>query len=511
MLKVILSIVVLFLLLLPINSFSLDEIGQDKKTIKKIYSISSPSSKIGTNGFADIIETLTPAVVNISTSRIRGIDQSDIDIDETLNSFSSNSIFQNFQDLLESKEDRDKEVLSLGSGFIISKDGYVVTNYHVIKDADEIKINLNDSRSFKAKIIGHDSKTDLALLKIATKEDLPYVKIGNSDKSRIGEWVIAIGNPFGLGGSVSVGIISANNRDINSGRSDNYIQTDAAINKGNSGGPLFNIKGEVIGVATAIFSPSGGNIGIGFATPSLIAKDIIKELKNKGTITRGWLGVSVQNVTKEIASAIGLDSIEGAFVIEINKKGPAQKAKILPTDIIIEFNGQKIKEMKDLPRIVSSTPVNKKVKVKIIRQGSVKIIKVKIAKLDEEYISKIAQENLILGNNKASDKILGIGLVNLTKKIKENNKIKNNAKGILITDIDKNSKAYKESIEIGDIILSANQIPIESISDLKKIIKDLKNKNRKSILLFVNREKLIKTSNFIQRQSYSFTITLPLN
>ena len=261
MLKVILSIVVLFLLLLPINSFSLDEIGQDKKTIKKIYSISSPSSKIGTNGFADIIETLTPAVVNISTSRIRGIDQSDIDIDETLNSFSSNSIFQNFQDLLESKEDRDKEVLSLGSGFIISKDGYVVTNYHVIKDADEIKINLNDSRSFKAKIIGHDSKTDLALLKIATKEDLPYVKIGNSDKSRIGEWVIAIGNPFGLGGSVSVGIISANNRDINSGRSDNYIQTDAAINKGNSGGPLFNIKGEVIGVATAIFSPSGGNIG----------------------------------------------------------------------------------------------------------------------------------------------------------------------------------------------------------------------------------------------------------
>ena len=490
----------ILILLLPINSFA-----QEKK-----YSISTPTSRIASEGFADIVEVLLPAVVNISTSQ-KIANKNSVAIEEMFSNVPPGSIFESFKDLLENQP-KSREVTSLGSGFVVSKDGYIVTNNHVIDKADKITVNLHDSRSFDAKVIGVDKKTDLALLKIDANQDLSYVKMGDSSKSRIGEWVIAIGNPFGLGGSVSVGIISAHGRDISSGNFDNFIQTDAAINKGNSGGPLFNIKGEVIGIATAIFSPSGGNVGVGFATPTSLAKQVIEQLKEEGKVTRGWLGVSIQDVTKEMADTIGMNEPRGAFVADVVKDGPADKAGILPTDIITRFDGQKIIEMKDLPKVVASTRVGKKAEVQVIRQGKAKILKAKIQKLDEEKL-KTAETygSESLGGSKASETVLGMDLADLTKKVKEQNKIKSNTKGILVVDVQKGSEAKKKKIEKGDIILSANQIPVSSISDLKNVIKKLKKEDKENIFLFIKREKLIKSNNFIQQKSATFAVILTLS
>ena len=248
------------------------------------------------------------------------------------------AILDDFRNKLENQlKNQKKKISSIGSGFIISKDGLIVTNNHVIEESSEIIVNLNDGSKYKAKIIGVDKKTDLALLKISADKDLKFVKFGDSTKARIGDWIIVIGNPYGLGGSVSVGIVSARSRDINNGQVDDFIQTDAAINKGNSGGPLFNSRGEVIGISTAIFSPSGGNVGIGFATPSATAAQIIKQLKEQGEVTRGWLGVSVQDISEEIAQSMQMEGVKGVFVVEVTKDGPADKAGILPADVITKF------------------------------------------------------------------------------------------------------------------------------------------------------------------------------
>jgi serine protease Do len=492
---------IVFSLVNPQSSFS-------ENSTKK-YSISTPLSKINTNGFADIVESLLPAVVNISTTQI--VQQKDsLSSKKIFDNLPPGSIFENFRDLLENQPLEDKEVNSLGSGFIISKDGYIVTNYHVIDKSNKITVNLSDSRSFEAKVIGTDKKTDLAVLKIDNVEDLPFVKMGDSDNSRIGEWVIAVGNPFGLGGSVSVGIISASGRNISSAKSDDFIQTDAAINKGNSGGPLFNIKGEVIGIATAILSPSGGNVGVGFATPTSIANAVIDQLKSGGEVVRGWLGVSIHEVSEEIAKAIGMSNPRGAFIVEVVKDGPAEKYGILATDIITKFDGQKVQKMRDLPKIVARTEIGKIVDVQVIRQGKSKIFSVKIEKLDEEKIKKDAGESLESTKTKSIETILDIGLANLNKEVRENNQIKEETKGVLIVEIKKNSEASKKGLEKGDIILSANQITISSIKDLQNIIKDLKENKKESILLFVKREKLIKSNNFIQQRSSKFAIILPL-
>lgn len=299
-------------------------------------------AQIMTKGFADIVENLLPMAVNISTTQ----------------EFGNN-----------------------GTGFIISADGYIATNNHVIENTKEITVGLSDGSKYKAKVIGADKKSDLAVIKINAGKELPFAKFGDSAKTRIGDWIVIIGNPYGLGGSVSVGIVSAQGRSINGDQNSDFIQTDAAINKGNSGGPMFNIDGEVIGVSTALFSPSGGNVGIGFAYPSLVAEPIIRQLKEQGEIVRGWIGISIQDISGEMAEALSIPKSNGALVTDITPEGPSDLAGIIASDVIIKIGNQAIVEMKTLPQIIAQMPIGKNVPITILRNGKAKILSVKISKM----------------------------------------------------------------------------------------------------------------------------------
>ncbi len=365
--------------LLTFNSLAQEKLGevyQEKPAFKTQIS----SSQIGKNGFADIVENLLPSVVNISA--IQNSPNKNIDL-SFLDDLSDDSAFSNLRDRVKKDpnlmKNQVKKSSSVGSGFLISKDGFIVTNNHVIEDAKEIKVSLNDGRKFDATIIGTDEETDLALLKIESDEELPFAVFGDSFKARIGDWVIVIGNPYGLGGSVSVGIVSANNRSVN--RLENFIQTDAAINKGNSGGPMFNINGEVIGVNSALFSPSGGSVGIGFANPSSLAFEIISQLMENGEVIRGWIGVSVQNISQDYAKSAHLESQKGAFIIEVMPQSPAHDAGLIQGDVILEFDKKEILDMKDLPKIVVKSEVGRRYKMRILRNGKERIISIKIGKM----------------------------------------------------------------------------------------------------------------------------------
>lgn len=463
-----------------------------KKEVEAVTSevVASPK-QLASSGFADMVEEVLPAVVNITATQDPSANNSGVIDPNLLSDLPKSPLFEEFRNQLEEQlrgqPNSRRKLSSIGSGFIISKDGYIVTNSHVIDDSDDINVSLNDTSRYKAKIVGIDKKTDLALIKINPDKELRTVKFGDSNKMRIGDWVIVVGNPYGLGGSVSVGIVSARSRDINNGQSDEFIQTDAAINKGNSGGPLFNIKGEVIGISTAIFSPSGGNVGIGFATPSSNAQQIIKQLREQGEVTRGWLGVSVQDVTDEIAESMKMEKTRGAFVNEITPEGPADKAGILPTDIIIKFDDQEITEMKLLPKTVAKTAVGKVAQVTVLRRGKVKILKVKVGKMKDDEVKKSenkpsAKKQVI----KPSVQILGIGLVELGDKLKKERNVDANVHGLLIADVANKSEAGDKGVVPGDIIVSANQAPISSISELQKIIDDTK-KTTKKLFLFVKR------------------------
>lgn len=466
------SILAIFLLIsTPPSSFA-----QTKNLKEKNRTIPHKNQLIPS--FADTVEDLLPTVVNISTSQ---------DLYNIRNSYDDDKL-QIIEDLKKNNEiqlNRDferRKITSIGSGFIISSDGYIVTNGHVIEDSSDINVNLYDGSKYKAKLIGVDKKTDLALLKINSNKELKFAKFGDSNIARIGDWAIVIGNPYGLGGSVSIGIISARGRDIKNGQSDEYIQTDAAINKGNSGGPLFNSSGEVIGISSAIYSPSGGSVGIGFATPSSNAIQIISQLRNQGEVSRGWIGVSVQDLTAELADSLRLEKARGAFVSDVVINGPADKAGIVPTDIIIRFDEQDVEDMKSLPKIVSNTIIGKIVKVSVWRHGKIKNLNIVIEKSrDDELKSDYKKNDLKLGEKKLIPKngqILGLTL--------SETKTTNLDGGLLINDVNNKSEAYDKGIMVGDIILSANQNSLNSIDYLRELIKDSAQKNKK-IFLFLKR------------------------
>ena len=397
-----------------------------------------PAAARGPDNIADVAEQVISAVVNVSTSQ-----KVDAHIGNLPDLPPGSPMEKFFDDFFkhhhgQNNDDGDSEphrVSSLGSGFIIDPIGIVVTNNHVIADADEINVILNDGTKLKADLVGKDVKSDLAVLRVHTDKPLKAVKFGNSDKLRLGEWVIAIGNPFSLGGTVTAGIVSARNRDINSGPYDNYIQTDAAINRGNSGGPLFNLNGEVIGINTAIISPSGGSIGIGFAIPSDSAKPVLDQLQQYGEAKRGWLGVRIQQVTDELAESLDLGSPHGALVAGIDDKGPAKPAGIQPGDVVVKFDGHDVKEMRDLPRIVADTPVGKEVDVVVIRKGKEQTLKVTIGRLKED--KKVAEvetkKDALPPQKSVVQKTLGLELSSLTDDVRKRFRIRDDVKGVVVT------------------------------------------------------------------------------
>ena len=475
-----LLILAIFLLVnYPASSFAQVKTINNFKEKKNKSSSYQPRKNQLISSFADTIEELLPTVVNISTSQDLYTNRNSLEEDKL-------QIIEDLKKNNESSPNRDfeskRKITSIGSGFIISSDGYIVTNGHVIEDSNDINVNLHDGSKYKAKMIGVDKKTDLALLKITTNKELKYAKFGDSNMARIGDWAIVIGNPYGLGGSVSIGIISARGRDIKNGQSDEYLQTDAAINKGNSGGPLFNANGEVIGISSAIYSPSGGSVGIGFATPSSNAIQIIGQLRNQGEVYRGWIGVSVQDLSPELADSLRLEKVRGAFVSDVVINGPADRAGIFPTDVIIRFDEQDVDGMKSLPKIVSNAPIGKNVKVSIWRHGKIKNLNIAIEKAREDELKTDSKKN----DPKLSEKKITPKTAQILGLTLSENKTTNVDGGLTITELNNKSEAYDKGIMVGDVILSANQNSVNSIDYLRELIKDSYQKNKK-IFLFLKR------------------------
>jgi serine protease Do len=451
----------------------------------------------GPDGIADVAEKVIDAVVNISTSQTVEAKGGPGEGRGAMPQLPPGSPFEDFFDDF-FKNHRGQggprggdlqphKTNSLGSGFIVDTSGIVVTNNHVIADADEINIILNDGTKIKADIVGVDKKTDLAVLKFKPPHPLTAVKFGDSDKLRLGEWVIAIGNPFSLGGTVTAGIVSARNRDIASGPYDNYIQTDAAINRGNSGGPLFNLDGEVIGVNTLIISPTGGSIGIGFAVPSKTVAGVVDQLRQFGELRRGWLGVRIQQVTDEIAESLSIKPARGALIAGVDDKGPAKPAGIEAGDVVVKFDGKDIKEPKDLSRVVADTAVGKEVDVVIIRKGEEQTKRVTLGRLeDNDKPQPAAAKSAPEPEKLVTQKALGLDLANLSKDLRGRYKIKDSVKGVLITNVDAASDAADKRLSAGDVIVEVAQEAVANAADIKKRVDQLKKDGKKSVLLLVS-------------------------
>ena len=446
----------------------------------------------GPENIADVAEQVIDAVVNVSTSQkvdphIGAVP--DLPPGSPMEKF-FDDFFKHHHGQGGDAENEPHRINSLGSGFIIDSSGLIVTNNHVIDGADEISVILNDGTKLKAELVGKDSKSDLALLRVHYDKPLKFVKFGDSDKLRLGEWVIAIGNPFSLGGTVTAGIVSARNRDINSGPYDNYIQTDAAINRGNSGGPLFNLNGNVIGINTAIISPSGGSIGIGFAIPSDSAIPVIDQLQKYGEARRGWLGVRIQEVTDELADSLNIGPARGALVAGVDGKGPAKPAGIEPGDVVVAFDGHDIKEMRDLPRIVADTPVGKQVDVVVIRKGKQATLKVTVGRLkDDEKVAEAETKKETTPEHKSVvQKTLGLELSSLTDDARRKFKIRDNVKGVLVTGVDPSaaSDVPDRHFEAGDVIVEVQYQPVGTPADLQKRVDELKSQGKKVAVLLVS-------------------------
>ena len=433
--------------------------------------------------FADLAEALTPSVVNISTSTLVNRDG-----DNSLQ-FPPGSPFEDF---FEEFQDRDnpRTAQALGSGFIVSAEGYVVTNTHVIDGADAIRVTLYNDRSFDAELIGRDAKTDIAVLKIEPEDEvLQPVAFGDSDQMRVGDWVLAIGNPFGLGGSVTAGIISARGRDIGTGPYDDFIQTDASINRGNSGGPLFNLDGEVIGINTAMFSQSGGSVGIGFAIAANLASNVVDQLSEYGQTRRGWLGVFIQEITPEIAENFGLENENGALVSSVHKEGPAETAGIKAGDVVIAFNGKPIEEMRSLPRIVAESPIGKPIDMVVMRDGKKITLSVTLGVLEEAEESGLlasapseAETSTELNNEK-----LGFVLEALTPERRQDFSVGDDVNGVVILDVVSGSAADAAGLMIGDVIRRIGKSSVDTLDKADAAIRREMENGKTSIVLLINR------------------------
>lgn len=434
------------------------------------------------DSFADLAERISPSVVNITTSTTvagRTGPQGIVPEGSPFEDF-----FREFQDRNGPRGDTPRRSSALGSGFVISEDGFIVTNNHVIEGADEILIEFFEGFELPAKLVGTDPNTDIALLKVEAEGALKFVSFGDSDKARVGDWVMAMGNPLGQGFSVSAGIVSARNRAL-SGSYDDYIQTDAAINRGNSGGPLFNMDGEVIGVNTAILSPNGGSIGIGFSMASNVVTRVVDQLKEFGETRRGWLGVRIQDVTEDVAEALGLEKAKGALVSDV-PDGPAKEAGILAGDVIVSFDGVEVEDTRQLVRVVANAPVGKAVRVVINRDGATQTLLVTLGRR-EEAEGAVPAAAPAEPEAPAQLDLLGLTLSPLDDDLRQGLELADNVNGLAVVAVDETSEAFEKGLRSGDVITEAGQSEVLTLDDLQARIDEAREAGRKSILLLVRR------------------------
>ncbi len=442
---------------------SVDAVRQNVRTVAL--------SADGLPSFSRLVNLVKPAMVNISTTAVMKGPDMQMGPMNPFRDFFGDDFMDKFFGNAPKKEFKQR---SLGSGFIIDREGYILTNNHVVEKASTIKVKLSDEKEYDATVVGRDPKTDIALIKIDAKRDLPAAVFGDSDKLEVGDWVVAIGNPFGLEHTVTAGIVSAKGRVIGAGPYDDFIQTDASINPGNSGGPLLNLKGEVIGINTAIVS---GGQGIGFAIPVNVAKEMLSQLKTKGKVTRGWLGVVIQKVTPEIGKSFGLKESEGALVSDVVEQGPADKAGIKRGDVIVSFNGKNIRDNEVLPRLVGATEIGKKAKVGIIRDGKAMEIEVVIGELPEE--------GLRASKKPETEKDFGLVVQEITPEISKHLNLKDK-RGVIVTDVTPGSPAQDADIRSGDIIVEVARKPVKTIAEFKQIMS--KANLKEGVVMLVKRE-----------------------
>jgi serine protease Do len=451
------------------------------------------------DSFSGLAEKLLPAVVNVSTTQTlpqRSGPGSDVP------QFPPGSPFEDlFREFFgqrgmpggpgkqgEAPTPRPR-VQSLGSGFVIDPSGLIVTNNHVVEGASEIEVTLQDESTLKAELVGSDQITDLAVLRVKPPKPLTAVSFGDSTNAKVGDWILAIGNPFGLGGTVTAGILSAHHRNINAGPYDDFLQTDASINRGNSGGPMFNIAGDVIGINTAIFSPSGGSVGIGFAIPASLAKPIIEQLKTGGKVERGWIGVRIQPVTDEIAQALGLDKARGALVADVEPNSPAAKAKLQPGDVILSFDGKPVARTRELPRIVAATPKDQQAKVTVWREGKEQSASITVGRLEPEKLMAGAKNAKPQAEpEKPKPGVLGLALAPLTPELRQKLELDETAKGVAVVDVAEDSPAARKGIQAGDVIVSVGKDVVSEPRELTEKIEAAKKAGRQSVLLRVERD-----------------------